>query len=217
MSVAASDVDDDAVRGGRVNPFAIVFQAGAGADGADDAVGGGLDPFGALDDVFEGEAHVAAALLEKAKGVGVAANGVVAGKVQFSIRIGEASPVVEGFFDGLTFRVGADGAEAFVAFGIDGGARGGFAPGSSALVHVRSPWGAKSAPIEASMSGGQELLTKPVKMVQLNHFYWYRVSFVGTGSTGAARKRTGCDGDSARKEGEWVIRRLCAAPRHAGR
>ena len=195
MNVAACDVDDDTVCSGRVNPFAVGFQARAGADGADDAVGGGLDTLGALYDVFEGEAHVAAALLEEAKGVGMAANGVVAGKVTFCMLIVEGTPVEESFFDGLAFRVGADGAEAFVAFGIDGGARGGFAPGGSALVHVRSPLGANSAPIEASTRGGQELLTKPVKMVQLNFFFWYRVKFGGTG--------LGQDGGHARMRRTW--------------
>lgn len=33
-SFAASDVADDTVCGGRVNPFAVIFDAGAGANGA---------------------------------------------------------------------------------------------------------------------------------------------------------------------------------------
>jgi hypothetical protein len=50
-----------------------------------------------------------------------------------------------------------------VAFGIDSGARGGFAPGGSALVHVRSPVRAKSAPTDANTGGGQQLLRWRVK------------------------------------------------------
>jgi hypothetical protein len=81
LSLAAGDVDDYAVGGGRLDPFAIGFQAGAGADGADDAVGGGRDARGAFDDVFKGVAHVVAALLEEAQRVGVAEDGVGAGVV----------------------------------------------------------------------------------------------------------------------------------------
>jgi hypothetical protein len=181
MSIAASDADDDTVRGGRVDPFAVVFQAGAGADGADDTVGGGWDAVGALDDVFEGVTHVATALLEEAHGVGVAVNGGGGGQVVFFIQVVRASPVKKGFLDSLAFGVGADGAETFVAGRIDG-LLGGFAPGGSALVHVGSPLGAKSAPTDANTGEGQELLTKAVKMVQLNHFYWYRAIFAGTGA-----------------------------------
>jgi hypothetical protein len=39
MSVAADHTCDHAVRGWGLDPFAVGFQAGAGADVADDAVG----------------------------------------------------------------------------------------------------------------------------------------------------------------------------------
>jgi hypothetical protein len=41
-----------------------------------------------------------------------------------------------------------------VAGDIDGRARGGFAPGGRALVHVGSPWGANMAPTHANTGWG---------------------------------------------------------------
>lgn len=158
MCVAASDVDDDAVSSRRVNPFTVVFQAGASTDGADDAVGGDGGRHGALDNVFKRVAHVAAALLIEAHGVGMAVNASEAGEIVVIIQSKSITPVNEGFLDGFAFGVRADGAEALVTFGIDGVARGGFAPSGSALVHVGSPLRAKSAPTDANTGGGGELL-----------------------------------------------------------
>ena len=54
---------DDYVRR-RLDPLAVVINAGAGADGAEDAFSGGHDAVGMLDDEFGGEAQIGAALLE---------------------------------------------------------------------------------------------------------------------------------------------------------
>jgi hypothetical protein len=112
----------------------------------------------------------------------VAVNGSDAGEAVVFIQSESIFPVNEGFLDSLAFGVGADGAEAFVTLGIDGGARGGLAPGSSALVQVGSPLGAKSAPTDANTGGGGEILK------------WSGKEFsgtisVGTGSTGVGRER----------------------------
>lgn len=98
---------------GRLDPLAVIVDAGVGVDSADDGVGGGCDVHGALDDVAEGEAEIAVAQREEASGVRVAVEGtggdvVVAGDVAGRV------PVDEVFLDGLALVVAADGAVAGV-------------------------------------------------------------------------------------------------------
>jgi hypothetical protein len=55
----------------------------------------------------------------------------------------------------LAFGVGADGAEAFVTLGIDGGSRGGFAPGGNAVVHVGPLLGRRAPRLTLTQEGAE--------------------------------------------------------------
>ena len=99
---------------GGLDPFTGSGDRGAGFDGGDDSVGGNLAFIGAFDDVFEGEAQVAAAFGEQAGGVGVIVDSGAVGEHEAQVDGGRALPVKEHSLDGFAFRMTADGAFALV-------------------------------------------------------------------------------------------------------
>src|SRR5690348_12154915 len=121
------DVGDDDLLGGIV-PLAVVVEAGGvGAGGGHDGGGSGSDVAGLFENVFEGEAKIAAADFVESDGVSVAIDGdpgdaeavggVVAGVFGGVGGVVEivgdgrgAVPVDEEVFDGFAFRMAADGA-----------------------------------------------------------------------------------------------------------
>ena len=126
--------DDEAA--GMFGPAAAFVEAAMGADGADDAVCGRRTDGGFLDDFLQAEAKSVGAPLEEPLGVSVTVDGGFAGELEFEANLRGAAPLEEGLFDGVAVFVMADGAEAFVAFGI--GRRGGIvfgeAPGVEQVV-----------------------------------------------------------------------------------
>ena len=94
--------------------MAVAIDSGEVMDGADDGVGGDYsDVLRALDDVVEGEAEVAGALVVKVDGSRVPIDGVRVNLIGLG-DISDAMPVNELFFDVFAVRVPADQAEAFV-------------------------------------------------------------------------------------------------------
>jgi hypothetical protein len=87
--------------------------------------------------------------------VGMAVNGSDAGEVIIFLQSESISPVNESFLDSLAFGVGADGAEAFVTLGIDGGARGGFAPDVSGLFILVLRWGRRVPRLTLTQEGAE--------------------------------------------------------------
>ena len=73
--------DDGALDG--LGPAAVLVDAGMGFDGADDAVGSGLNGFGLLHDEFEAAAGSRGALLVEAKGAGMTVDDATVGKLEF--------------------------------------------------------------------------------------------------------------------------------------
>lgn len=121
---------------GWLDPFASVGDFRVGVDGAKHARGGRFDALGALDDVFEREAEVAAAAIKKREGVGVSKNGSAGREMKFELDRERAAPLEEGFFDGVAFGMAADAAAAFVMRNVDGAA-GLLDDGGGFLVHGR--------------------------------------------------------------------------------
>lgn len=113
--------DDGAV--GSVDPFAVVGEAGVGADGADEAVRGGLDVLGALDDEFEGGAEFALAKNKEAEGVSVAVDEGTVGEVVMLADLIGAAPMEEVLLDPAAVRMPADDAVALVATERNGALR----------------------------------------------------------------------------------------------
>ena len=108
--------DDDAR--GRLRPFAPVADAGVGADGAHDGVGGKLDPVDALKKIFEDEAEIPGAEGEEPGGVGMTVHGRAAGEVVVAGDIERVVPMDEGFLDGVAVGMVADAAQARVTGGV---------------------------------------------------------------------------------------------------
>ena len=106
---------EDDVLGG-FDPFAVVVDAGIGADGADDGVGGGCAALRVLDDEFEGVAEFAGTAGEEAGGVGVAVDGID-GEGELESEVFGAVPVEEVIVDVVALGVGADAAFAGMALG----------------------------------------------------------------------------------------------------
>jgi len=98
-----------------VDPLALVVDASAGADGAEDLFGGGVHRIGVLDEKLGGEAQVGAAFLEQAGGAGVTIDGpeIVEAILPFD-QLGVA-PTDEMLFDADAIGTAADEALAGVA------------------------------------------------------------------------------------------------------
>jgi hypothetical protein len=101
-------------------PAALVVDAGEGADGADDRVGGRDDALGLLDEEAECVAGSFGALAEEADGVCVTVNDAAVGEIEFVCDGGWAVPVKDGLVDIFAFRVVTDGALGLVVFEADG-------------------------------------------------------------------------------------------------
>jgi hypothetical protein len=102
--------DDGAV--GSVDPFAVVGEAGVGADGADKAASGGLDVLRALDDESEGGAAFALAKSKEAEGVSMAVDESAVGEVVMFADLVGAAPMEEVLLDPVAVRMAADDAVA---------------------------------------------------------------------------------------------------------
>jgi hypothetical protein len=99
---------------GRFNPLAVVSEAGAEGDGADDGIGGDGDDHGLLDDRGKGEAEVRGALGEESRGMGVTVDrGVVGDSVFFGDGFG-AAPMEKFAFDFGALAMAADATLAIV-------------------------------------------------------------------------------------------------------
>lgn len=99
---------------GGLDPAAFIVDSAVGADGSDNGVAGDFGSGRFFDYIFQGEAHVAAALGVEAGGVGVAIEGRPGREVVFvndGIRL---KPVDEFFVDGFAVRMAADHAFAGV-------------------------------------------------------------------------------------------------------
>lgn len=99
----------------RLAPAHRVAEAGVGADRLDIGCGGELDIVAIFEDIFDGEQVIAAALLVKSGGVGVAIENAAIAKFERAGNVDRVVPVQELFFDGFTFGMMADGAFATVA------------------------------------------------------------------------------------------------------
>ena len=110
--------DDRALDG--LGPAAVFVDAGMGFDGADDAVGRGLDAFGLLHDEFEAAAATPGALLVEAQGTGVAIDDAAITKLEFMGDGRGTLPVEESLFNGFALGMAADGAVTLVMGKADG-------------------------------------------------------------------------------------------------
>jgi hypothetical protein len=89
-----------------------------GADGPNDAVGGGLDRFGLFHEEFEAAAGAGGALMVEIEGARMAVDDAAVGEAEF---LGDGGgPLIEeeGQVDGVAFRVAADGAAGCVTVEI---------------------------------------------------------------------------------------------------
>lgn len=100
--------DDDAPGG--LGPAAIFTQTAVGADGANDAVGGGFDGLGAFHDEFEGVAVPGSTFFEEAEGPSVPVDRAAAAEAIFVGQEGWTLPVHETLLDRLAIRVVANAA-----------------------------------------------------------------------------------------------------------
>jgi hypothetical protein len=127
---------------GGIDPFALVVYAGVGVDGFYQALGGGHDVFGSLNDEFESGAKMEVTLLEKVEGAGVTVNcSWSAVGLEVGVDVSDPAPLEEGFFDFFAVRMVADGAASLVVrevnfilgfglgLGLGLGSRGGGADG----------------------------------------------------------------------------------------
>ncbi|MGC1581138.1 MAG: hypothetical protein WA766_06625 [Candidatus Acidiferrales bacterium] len=105
---------EDELLGRVLDPAAFGGEARVGADGADHAVAGDRGVDGVLDQVFEGVAHVIAAQVEEARGVGVTVEGCHRAQVVVLDNAVGMDPVDELLVDGFAFWVFADHAFACV-------------------------------------------------------------------------------------------------------
>lgn len=102
---------------GRLDPFAPVIDAGAGADGAQDDIGIGLGLIGMFDQKFGGKAQIPAAAFVKTVGVRVAIDGVVIREFILLLNQVGVAPTEEVLLDIGAVGVMADGAFAGVPLG----------------------------------------------------------------------------------------------------
>jgi hypothetical protein len=112
-------VGDDYLFAGLV-PAALVVDAGKGADGSDDRVGGGDDALGLFDEEAQGVARLCGSELGKAEGSGVSPDDAAVAEVKFVGDGGWAVPVEDALLDGVAVGMIADGAVGDVP--VDGAA-----------------------------------------------------------------------------------------------
>lgn len=98
--------DDDALGG--FGLMAVFADAAIGADGADQAVGGGRDRFRLFDYKFQAATGSCAAFFEEAEGSGVTINGSAASEAVFVGKECWALPMKEALLDGVAFGMLAD-------------------------------------------------------------------------------------------------------------
>lgn len=96
---------------------AVIAEAGANFDGANDVAGGGVGIAGSFDDAVEGGADGLAPASPEADGVDVAIEARETGEFVVVDDGRAVRPVEEGFVNGLAVGVVADGAFAGVAIG----------------------------------------------------------------------------------------------------
>lgn len=121
--------DDDFFAG--LVPVAVIVDAGEGADGSDEGVGGGNDGLCLLDEEAEGVARLFGAESEEAESVGVSIDDAAVGEVEFVGNGGWAMPVEDRPVDVFAFGVIADGALGRVVVEISAVRRLGMAARSS--------------------------------------------------------------------------------------
>ncbi|MGH7483995.1 MAG: hypothetical protein ACRD59_03460 [Candidatus Acidiferrales bacterium] len=100
--------------GGEFGPAAAGIEAGVGADGTKDAVGGDFYFAGTFDDEVEGAVKIFAALAEQAGGGGVARDGAIVGDPVVVSDLRRDAPVEKFFFDGFAIGMMANDATASV-------------------------------------------------------------------------------------------------------
>jgi hypothetical protein len=109
---------DDYVRRG-LDPLAFVVDAGEGVNGADHVWTVSLrDALGAIEDVAQRETKIAVANGKEIEGMCVPVDRAAFDAVGVPHRAG-AEPVDEFFFDGVAFRMPADGAAGFVCGAVE--------------------------------------------------------------------------------------------------
>jgi hypothetical protein len=91
-------------------PAALVVDAGKGADGADDGVGGGDDALGLFDEEAEGVARLCGSELGKAEGSGVSPDDAAVAEAEFVGNGRWAVPVEDALLDSVAVGVVTDGA-----------------------------------------------------------------------------------------------------------
>ena len=101
-----------------LNPLAVVGDASAGMDGAEDDVWVGFGLIGMFDEEFGGEAEILAAKLVETQGMSVAIHGAVIRDLVIRTNQVGVAPIDEVFFDASTVGVVADVAFAGVAFEV---------------------------------------------------------------------------------------------------
>jgi hypothetical protein len=97
-----------------LDPLAVFAEAGVGAAGANERVGGGKDAGGFLEQVLEHGAEIPAALGEQAKRAGVAVDGGDVGQTKVVGDVARTVPADEIEIDHLAIGMIADGAFATV-------------------------------------------------------------------------------------------------------
>lgn len=125
---------------GRVDPFAVVVEAAAGANGADDAQGRRLDASGVFNHEFKSKAYVPLAARKKTESVRVPIDGTFVVKIEVDCDAAGAVPVDESFLDGVAIGMTANAALAGVLREVHGGGILG-AKCAYLLLHVHSPLG----------------------------------------------------------------------------
>lgn len=88
--------------------MAVVVDAGEGADGSDDGVGGRDDGLSLFDQEAEGVAALFGSEVEEAEGLGMPVNDAAVGEIEFMGDYGWAVPMKDGLLDGIAFGVIAD-------------------------------------------------------------------------------------------------------------
>lgn len=153
---------DDDLRGYLV-PFSFVVEAAKGADGAENVIACGDNPLGIFDHVLEGEAETAGTAGKESGGVGVAIDGTGVRKVELTNDDIGRAPEEEGFLDGFTFGVMADGAGAVMAVEFGGGI--GFEEGLCfaiyLIIHSNYPF---SEHHSTNSGGFQELVPRNLRL-----------------------------------------------------